>query len=107
MPRGTWGHGYWGRPMRYGAWGRGFFGRFASLLLVLFVVGALFKGGRRRAWHMHRAHKFGPHGFSHGHPWGHGPACCGGHPGEDANPDDAEAPTEEQVVKVQPEPDAD
>ncbi len=56
---------------------------------------------------VHRAHKFGPHGFSHGHPWGHGPACCGGHPGEDAHPDDAEAPTEEQVVKVQPEPDAD
>ena len=106
MPHGAWGRGgRWVGPMHGGYWGRpmrgGILGRFFPLLFVLLGLGALLKIFRFKAYHMHRAHKFGPHGT-----WGHGPSCCGGHPEKDEASDNAEAPTEEQVAKVQPEPDA-
>jgi hypothetical protein len=96
--------GYWGRPTR-----GGFLGRFLSLLLVLLGVGALLKVFRHKAWHLHRAHGPHPHGpWSHG-PWGHGPwdgpHPCGGEPQKTGDSDTA--PADEQVAKVQPEPDAD
>jgi hypothetical protein len=90
--------GYWGRPMR-----GGFLGRFLSLLLVLLGVGALLRAFRYKAWHMHQAHGPHPHGpWSHG-PWG-GRYPCGYEPHKSGDSDTA--PADEQVAKVQPDPDA-
>jgi hypothetical protein len=86
--------GYWGWPRR-----GGFLGRLLALLLVLLGIRALFGAFRHKAWHMHRAH--GPHPRG---PWGSRSPCGHG----PAKPDDAdESPTDEQVAKVQPEPDTD
>ena len=107
-----WGPGSrWGPPMYGSHWGRpmrgGHLGRFGSLLLVLLGLGALMKVFRYKAWHMHRAHGAHPHA-----PWGHGPhphAPWGGGPccrGQKTSGDSETPPTDEQVAKVQPEPDA-
>ena len=119
----------WGRPVYRGYWlaRGGHLGWLLSLGLIL-LLGALFvktlflKTLRFAGWHMHKARhggpnpKGGPHPpWQHGAhaPWGHGPwgngpwhrgPWCDCVPKE---PDDQDRATDEQVAKVQPEPQAD
>jgi len=112
----------WGRTLYRGYYPvhRGLVGRLGSLLLVLLGLGIVFKALRHRAWYAHHAAQGGtphpprpPHAsWRHGPwphtPWPHGPyphASWGCDP--ETETDDAERPpSDEQVAKVKPEPDA-
>jgi hypothetical protein len=114
--------GLWGRPFYRGYWPMhrgprlfGHLGRLFSFMLSLLLIGAIAKALMFKAWRLHRAGANGkpPKGGAHPHahwghgpwgrgPWGHGPPCCWG-----ADEDGEDEPdTDEQVAKVQGEPDA-